>query len=87
MDVGRASSARTRRPYLTVKGAPIQGPPVKPIRRGPRVWHAAHPRMHGARHRGIPTGFFHCSLSPALAYPRRRLCADGADVPSPGPRP
>lgn len=56
MVVGRASSARTRRPYLTVNGAPIHRPPVKPVRRGPRVWHAAHPRMHAAPLHGIPSG-------------------------------
>jgi len=50
-----------------------QGPPVKPMQRGPRVWHAAHPRMHGARLRGIPAGFFHRSLLPVLIFLRRRL--------------
>lgn len=59
-----------------VEGGPHpQGPPVKSMQRGPRVWHAAHPRMHGARLRGIPTGFFHRSLSPALIFLRRRLRA------------
>lgn len=59
-----------------VEGGPhLQGPPVKPMQRGPRVWHAAHPRMHGAWLRGIPAGFFHRSLSPALIFLRRRLRA------------
>lgn len=50
---------------LQTKGAPIQGPPVKPVRRGPRVWHAAHPRIEcGARLRGIPTGFYPAPFPP-----------------------
>jgi len=51
------------------KGAPIRGPPVKPVRRGSRVWHAAHPRtQRGARLRGIPAGFY-----PALSPSRLSL--------------
>lgn len=57
------------------------------MQRGPRVWHAAHPRMHGARLRGIPAGFFHRSLSPALFFLRRRRLRASTSFRRDGPAP
>lgn len=60
-------SHREALPYRR-RGPPSRGPPVKPVRRGPRVWHAAHPRI---RSTALDSAAFLRDSIPPLSLPLR----------------
>lgn len=66
MDVGRASSSRTGRPYLTDEGGPHPRAPCEACtERASGLARGTPPYMqHGARLRGIPAGFYPSLLPP-----------------------